>query len=166
MSTPVLTPEQVARFDTDGYLVIPNFFSPTQTSTLLTQAHHLLDTFSLEDHPMTRFTTKESESSKHVGDTYFLDSGSDIRYFFEEGAIGEDGQSSSHDSGASSPRRASDLPWMAPFVGSIRQAARQLHEADEHQQDWPRTTLPRSSLSGLYAEKRRAQAGGEGSGRA
>lgn len=44
--------------------------------------------FSLEGHPMTKFSTggeDGSEDDKHVGDDYFLNSNDNIRFFFEEG---------------------------------------------------------------------------------
>lgn len=44
--------------------------------------------FSLEGHPMTKFSTGGeggSDGDKHVGDDYFLNSNDDIRFFFEEG---------------------------------------------------------------------------------
>lgn len=44
--------------------------------------------FSLEGHPMTKFTTggeDGDDASKHIGDAYFLESNDKIRFFFEEG---------------------------------------------------------------------------------
>ncbi|KAL7412109.1 hypothetical protein BDY24DRAFT_394684 [Mrakia frigida] len=91
MSTPMLTPEQLEKFDRDGYLVLPSFVSPVETTTLLEQARSLLENFTIPE-SMTRFTTKDSEKDKHVGDKYFLESGSDIRFFFEEGAVSPEGK--------------------------------------------------------------------------
>jgi hypothetical protein len=64
-----LTKEQLEFWDTNGYLLIPDALS--------------LNDFSLDDHPMTKFST--GEKSDHVGDSYFLESGDKVRFFFEEG---------------------------------------------------------------------------------
>ncbi|KAH8083794.1 phytanoyl-CoA dioxygenase [Cristinia sonorae] len=79
-----LTQQQIDSFYRDGYLVIPGFLSQQDTSVLLTRAKQLLQDFSLEDHPLTKFTTGDDN---HVGDDYFLTSGDKIRYFLEESAV-------------------------------------------------------------------------------
>jgi len=79
-----LTQEQVDRFYSDGYLCLPHFLSADDTEALLTRAKQLLENFSLEDHPLTKFTTDEENPLR---DDYFLSSGDKIRYFLEEDAL-------------------------------------------------------------------------------
>lgn len=83
-----LTPAQLDQFHRDGYLCLPNFFDPSEP---LSRARDLVRNFSLEGHPLTKFTTEDSQGANHVGDDYFLTSGDKVRYFLEEEAVGEDG---------------------------------------------------------------------------
>lgn len=81
-----LSPEQVQQFHKDGYLLIPDFFDPAEP---LVRARHLVSTFSLADHPMTKFTNDLDED---VHSRYFLESADKVRYFLEADAIGDDGK--------------------------------------------------------------------------
>lgn len=86
----MLTPNQIEKFQKDGCIVVPNELSPETISSLLQESHRLLSEFSLEGHPMTKFSTGDSLGSgdaKHIGDAYFLESSDKIRFFFEEGAV-------------------------------------------------------------------------------
>lgn len=84
-----LTREQIDKFHRDGYLCLPGFLSHEETDALLTRSKELLDSFSLDDHPLTKFSTGDDN---HVGDDYFLTSGDKIRYFLEEDAVDKDGR--------------------------------------------------------------------------
>lgn len=107
-SSGALTPAQLAQFHREGYLVLPRFFDPT---ALLARAKDLVQSFSLEGHPLTTFSTgrgdedgaettaaekeeqqRQKEKKKHVGDRYFLESGDKVRFFLEEEAVGADGK--------------------------------------------------------------------------
>jgi len=80
-----LAPEQVAFFNDNGYLFIPNALSQDTVQELLHDTNKMLDDFSLDDHPMTKFSTGGDDGAGHVGDKYFLESGDKVRFFFEEG---------------------------------------------------------------------------------
>jgi len=80
-----LTPEQLDFFNENGYAIIPDALSPDTVSELLSTTNNMLNEFSLDDHPMTKFSTGGESGEDHVGDDYFLESGDKIRFFFEEG---------------------------------------------------------------------------------
>ena len=85
-----LTTDQLASYENNGYLLIPNALSSSTVSALLSETNQMLTSFSLTDHPMTKFSTGEKDS--HVGDDYFLTSGDKVRFFFEEDAFSSTGE--------------------------------------------------------------------------
>lgn len=80
-----LTPEQLVFFTKNGYLLIPDALSQDTLKELLADTNKMLNEFSLDDHPMTKFSTGGEGGADHVGDKYFLESGDKVRFFFEEG---------------------------------------------------------------------------------
>lgn len=81
-----LTPTQLQQWEEDGYLLLPSFFTASETSELLSRTEELLASFDPTTHPLTRFTTAADDDA-HVGDEYFLTSGDKIRFFLEPGAV-------------------------------------------------------------------------------
>lgn len=80
-----LTEEQLSFFNKNGYLLVPDAISQETVKELLADTNKMLNDFSLDDHPMTKFSTGGDDGADHVGDKYFLESGDKVRFFFEEG---------------------------------------------------------------------------------
>ena len=87
-----LSPEQVEQFRKDGFLVIDDFLSSKECEVLRERAFQIIEEADLSSHPLITFTTKDQNESAHVKTDYFITSGDKIRFFFEEGAVGENGQ--------------------------------------------------------------------------
>jgi phytanoyl-CoA hydroxylase len=75
-----LTDAQLARFRADGFLVIEGFVDPARCDRLRARAEELVAGF-VPPPERTIFTTDEQARRT---DDYFLDSGDQIRFFFEE----------------------------------------------------------------------------------
>ncbi|XP_056634033.1 phytanoyl-CoA dioxygenase domain-containing protein 1 homolog isoform X1 [Diorhabda sublineata] len=78
------------KFETEGFAVIEHLFSPEEVEEMKNEAKKLINTMPGES-KRTIFSTTNSESQQNK-DKYFLESGDKISYFFEEGALGANGE--------------------------------------------------------------------------
>jgi phytanoyl-CoA hydroxylase len=87
----VLSAAQVATFERDGFLVVPDAITHDACDALVERAEQLVDRF--DPTTVSVFSTKEQT---RTSDEYFLASGDSISYFFEEEAFASDGSLRQH----------------------------------------------------------------------
>jgi phytanoyl-CoA hydroxylase len=83
-----LSEDQLARFRTDGFLVLPGFVPTAACDRLRARADELVRAF--EPGSLRSIFTTDEQARKT--DDYFLDSGEDVRFFFEEHAVDARGE--------------------------------------------------------------------------
>ena len=84
----MLTPEQVQRYEDDGFLVVPDFTPLEQVRALQARGVELVEGYEPSGHDATFSTNNQNTTT----DQYFLESANGVGYFFEEGAFGPDGE--------------------------------------------------------------------------
>ncbi|XP_075229764.1 phytanoyl-CoA dioxygenase domain containing 1 isoform X2 [Lycorma delicatula] len=78
----------LTQFQRDGYVVLEDFLTEEETNELKTAGEELAAEIPKENRKAV-FSTTQIQQGK---DNYFLESGDKISYFYEAGAIGEDGE--------------------------------------------------------------------------
>jgi phytanoyl-CoA hydroxylase len=83
----MLTTEQLTGWNRDGFLVLPDLYSASEISALRTRMAEMIDDFD----PATVSTVFSTTEETHAQDQYFLSSGGATRFFFEAGALDQNG---------------------------------------------------------------------------
>ena len=84
----MLSPQQLANYQRDGYLVLPHFKAAAEIALLRARAAQIVDAFDPMENPAV-FSTQEQS---RLVDDYFMGSATTVRCFLEEEALDAEGQ--------------------------------------------------------------------------
>lgn len=84
----ILSPQQIARYEADGFLVLEDFTTPERIEALKAATQKTIDEFDMDT--VSVFSTEDQR--KMSSDLYFLESGDKTRCFFETHAFDAQGK--------------------------------------------------------------------------
>lgn len=122
-----ITPEMQSSYLRDGFLILEKLINPDDCARLMADMQRILDGFDPAEHS-TVFSTLENPQNN---EQYFLESGRQIRFFFEDGAFDDEGR------------------LTAVFRQSLNKVGHGLHDLDEAFDRFSRQPAFRAIASGL-----------------